>query len=166
MSTIAYALITGGGQREGDPGTGTRAGVNTYVVTMAALVPAEVLALHALFLSVTTNTTPAAAATLAATRIADPSTLSKAFYGLIVLCVVLYVAPRLITHKWVRLDFARSVIPPLAFVTWTMLQKATAFDAVCDLAEAPRTVSALFVAVLWGLGAAWLGYQVEQPQPV
>jgi hypothetical protein len=37
-----------------------------------------------------------------------------------------------------------AVAPPAAFVTWTMLQRSTSFDAVApDMASAPRTVVAL-----------------------
>ena len=57
MSTIAYAQFTT--RREAAaPGTSTSAsppGVKTYVDALAALVPAEVLTLHALILSVTTK---------------------------------------------------------------------------------------------------------------
>jgi hypothetical protein len=123
------------------------------------LVPAEVLSLHAVILSVTTKTVNAT------TQIIAPDTLAGAFYGLIVLSIVLYVAPRLMARKWDRMDYLRAVIPPLAFIGWTMLQRATAFDAIFPgMDEATRTVLALFLGVLLGLLAAALAYRADQKQ--
>jgi hypothetical protein len=162
MSTLGYQALTTN-RDKAIPGTSTSQsppGVSTYVDAFAALVPAEALSLHALILSVTTKTSNAT------TQITEPETLSWAFYGLIILCAVLYVAPRLVSRKWDRLDYLRIAIPPLAFVGWTMLQKSTAFDAVLPgLGEAPRTVIALFLGVLLGLGAAALAYKADQKHP-
>ena len=160
MSTLAYASLTA--RREAAPQETSKResppGVGSYVDAMAALVPAEVLSLHALILSVTTETKGNT------TTIVDGGTLSGAFLGLIVLSVVLYVAPRI--QKWGRLDFVRAAIPPLAFVVWTMLQRATAFDAVApQLDPAPRTVIALFVAVILGLVAAGLANKADKQPP-
>jgi hypothetical protein len=119
---------------------------------MAALVPAEVLTLHALVLAVTTQTNGHA------TTITDAATLRWAFFGLLGLSAGFYVVPRLLARHWDRFDWLRAAIPPLAFVAWTMLQRATAFDALLPgVANAPRTVSALFVAVLLGAAATALG---------
>jgi hypothetical protein len=137
MSTIAYASLTTA-RLKAMPNTSEKQsppGVSTYVDALAALVPAEVLTLHAVILSVTTKTDSAI------TQIIAPGTLFWAFFGLIALSILLYVISRLRAGKLDRLDFMRAAIPPLAFVGWTMLQRATAFDAVCaSLAEAPRTV--------------------------
>lgn len=162
MSTLAYAAFTTK-REQAAPNTSTSQsppGVSTYVDAFAALVPAEVLTLHALILPVTTRTVNAA------TEITHPGTLSWAFLGLLLLSVVLYVAPRLVAGKWDRLDYLRTAIPPLAFVGWTMLQRATAFDAVFpNLAEAPRTVGALFLGVVLGLVAVALAYKADQKNP-
>jgi uncharacterized membrane protein len=135
--------------------------VSTYVDALAALVPAEVLTLHAVILTFTTKTDAGA------TSITDKETLAYAFYGLIALAVLLYVVGRLIAKKWDRLDYLRVIIPPLAFVGWTMLQRATAFDAVApsNLREAGRMVIALFLGVLLGLLAAGLAYKADQKEP-
>jgi hypothetical protein len=159
MSTWAYAALTTRREESPPDRTTTTAppGVSTYIDALAALVPAEVLALHAVIISVTTKTTQSV------TSITARGTLSWAFYGLIVLCVVLYVVPRLTGGKWDRYDFLRAAIPPLAFVAWTMLQRPTAFDVVWpSLTEAPRTVSALFLAVLLGLLATATAYKADQ----
>jgi hypothetical protein len=160
MSTLAYAALTTK-REQGPPGTTTSQsppGVNTYVDALAALVPAEVLMLHGMILTVTTKTVDAK------TEVTAKSTLSWAFVCLILLSIILYVVPRvLVTRQWVGLDYFRVAIPPLAFVGWTMLQKATAFDAVAPgLTEAPRTVIALFLAVVLGLAASVLATKADQ----
>lgn len=157
MSTLAYAQFTNR-REEAVPGTSTSQnspGVSTFVDALAALVPAEVLTLHALILSVTTTTADKV------TTISDPATLRWAFAGLIVLSIVLYVVPRF--GKWELLDYLRASIPPLAFVGWTMLQRSTAFDAIAPgMGDAPRTVTGLFLGVLLGLLAAALASKADQ----
>jgi hypothetical protein len=127
MSTLAYAQLTTK-REEAPPRTSSSQsppGVKTYVDTFAALVPAEVLTLHAMILSATTkietNTT----------IITATETLTWAFYGLLIVSIGLYVAPRLLAKERNHLDWIRMLIPPLALVGWTMLQRTTAFDAVC-----------------------------------
>lgn len=162
MSTLAYAAFTTSREKAQLHTSTTTAppGVGFYVDALTALVPAEVLSLHAVILSVTTKTVNAT------TQITDPQTLQAAFVGLFLLAAGLYVAARLLAKKWDRLDFVRMFIPPLAFVGWTMLQRATAFDAVFPtLQDAPRTVFALFLGVILGLVAAALAYKADQKVP-
>ncbi|HET6421903.1 MAG TPA: hypothetical protein VFG19_17220 [Geobacteraceae bacterium] len=162
MSTLAYAHFTTK-REEAQPGTSLKSsspGVATYVDALAALVPAEVLTLHGLILSVTTKVENDA------TRVTAPETLSWAFLGLILVSIGLYAAPRLFARKWDKLDWLRMAIPPLAFIGWTMLQRVTAFDAVFpQLPDASRTVIALFLAVILGAGATTLAYKADQKQP-
>ena len=101
MSTLAYAALTT--KRDDAPpnpssSTSSSTGVRTYVDALAALVPAEVLTLHALMLSVTTQVVGAQ------TTITEPDTLVWALVGLLVLSVGLYAAPRIFAKKWDRLD--------------------------------------------------------------
>ncbi len=182
MSTLAFAAFTNR-REEAEPGTSSSQnppGVSTFVDALAALVPTEVLTLHALILSVTTTTVEPASTTTAAvsttvaqaaasaagkiTTITDPTTLKWAFAGLIVMSIVLYIVPRL--KNWGMLDYVRVAIPPLAFVAWTMLQRSTAFDAVAPLfTDARRTVAGLFLATLLGLLAATLARKADQENP-
>lgn len=159
MSTLAYAELTN--KRDvATPGTSESSsppGVKTYVDALAALVPAELLTLHALIISVTTKVAGDT------TTIEDAKTLNFAFWGLFVLGAILYAAPRLLEKKWDKLDWIRFLIPPLAFAGWTMLQRATAFDAAFpELAESPRTVAALFLAVIVAGLATALAYKADQ----
>ena len=65
MSTLAYAQLTNA-REAAPPGTSTitgRPGMQTYLDAFAALVPAEVLTLHALVISVTTEIPKVAKAT-------------------------------------------------------------------------------------------------------
>jgi hypothetical protein len=169
MSTLVYGAMTN--KRESaQPGTSTTSsspGIKTYADAFAALVPAEVLSLHALILASTTKVTESTAKTLgSSTLISDPITLGNAFWGLIILSVVLYVGSRLMSKMWDRLDYIRMLIPPLAFIGWTMLQRATAFDAAFPtVGEGPRTVIALFLGVVLGLAASALAYKMDQKQP-
>ncbi len=165
--------------------------VNGYVEATAALVPTEVLTLHALILSATTkiipgNTTdvpsnPAVAAALDATAadsstitiISDTASLEIAFWVLAAISVALYLVPRL-HAAWTTAkekstswraqmgaaDWARAAIPPLAFTAWTMLQRATAFDAAFpQLTESQRTVFGLLLAAVVIGAASWLAYK-------
>jgi hypothetical protein len=157
MSTLAYAEFTNK-REEAVPGSSSSQnppGVSTYVDALAALVPAEVLTLHALFLPVTTKVENAT------TTVIDPVTLQWAFAGLIVLSILLYAVPRF--RKWGKLDYLRAAIPPLAFVGWTMLQRSTAFDAVApSIRDAPRTVIGLFLGVVLGMVASALANKADQ----
>lgn len=159
MSTIAYAQFTSARARA-TPGTSSEQsppGAGIYVDTLASLVPAEVLALHGAVLAVTTKT---AAGVIS---IDAPTTLFWTFFGALALSWILYVVSRLLLGKWDQWDYLRMLFPPLAFVAWTMLQKATAFDAVCpSLGNAPRTAIAVFAAVGLGAASAALAYKADQ----
>ena len=165
MSTLAYAALTTK-REQATPGTSTSAappGVKSYIDALAALVPAEVLTLHGVILSFTTSKELDQAKT-SVTKITEPDTLFWSFFAFLALSILLYVVPRL--RIWDRLDYLRAIIPPIAFVAWTMLQRATAFDAVSpQLGAAPRTVIALFVAVILGVLAAVLANSADQKKP-
>jgi len=157
MSTLAYAALTTSREQSPPNSSTSPPGVSTYVDAVAALVPAEVLTLHALILSVTTETAGGI------TKITAATTLFWAFLGLTVLSCMVYIAPRLLKGNWDRLDYIRAAIPALSFIGWTMLQRTTAFDAVASkMGGAPRTVIALFLAFVLGPMAAALAYKADQ----
>ncbi|MBX3714043.1 MAG: hypothetical protein KF800_18935 [Lysobacter sp.] len=169
--------------------------VSGYVEATAALVPTEVLTLHALILGATTQTVPArmidtatraaitgapepdGAASGTITIISDAGTLEIAFWALALISMALYLVPRLYAAwtaaKTARTswraqmgaaDWARAAIPPLAFTAWTMLQRATAFDATFPhLTESQRTVFGLLLAAVVIAAAAWLAYKPTPP---
>lgn len=179
-----------GKQTQGEPGN-----VSGYVEAMAALVPSEVLTLHALILSATTRIIPAKEADGAAksvatgstdivnttsnsiTVISDASSLAIAFWVLALISIALYLVPRLYAAStaakeaktsWQAqmgaADWARAAVPPLAFTAWAMLQRATAFDAVCGgLTDSQRTVFGLLLAAVMIAVASWLAYKPAPP---
>jgi hypothetical protein len=175
MSTFAYAQLTN--TREASPpGTSTTTaspGIKTYVDAFAALVPAEVLTLHALVISVTTETAQKAVSTgsekMETVTTILPSakgTLEVAFWVLVLLSIALYVAPRYLGGKWDKFDWIRVAIAPLAFLGWTMLQRATAFDAAfSEVSSIPRTVFALFLGAVLGAVTAGLAMKADVKQP-
>ena len=165
MSTLAYASVTTTRDRTE---SGKDSGISTYVDAMAALVPAEVLALHALVVSATAETSIDPTTEAVNVQIMAPETLLGAFWGLFALAVVLFVVPRLVRKTWKTLDLVRMFIPPLAYVVWTMLQEATAFEPIArslELGSAPRTVIALFGASVLGLIASLLAMTAEKSDP-
>jgi len=176
MSTLAYAQLTNA-REAAEPGTSTttnKPGMQTYLDAFAALVPAEVLTLHALIISVTTEIPKvmkagaAAAASVAAARILPDAiqTLEYSFWGLVATSAALYAAPRLMGGKWDTYDWLRVLIAPLAFVGWTMLQRTTAFDAAFpSMQQAPRTVIALFLGALLGAVTAGLALKADKKTP-
>lgn len=142
-----------------------------YVEALAALIPAEVMTLHALILTATTRIDPRT--TPGTTTIVDVPTLLAAFWGLAALSMLLYLMPRLyaawkagIADKtgWRAqmdvADWVRAFIPPLAFTAWTMLQRVTAFDAAFPrCTESQRTVAGLFLAAILIACASWLAFK-------
>lgn len=146
--------------------------MRSFVDTLTALVPAEVLAAHAAILSATTTTTNSkGTGGKSTTTINDPATLKWSFFALAALSVALYIFPRWGKGNWGGLDYVRAVIPPLAFTGWTMLQKGSAFDAVApSLSIGERTAIAVIGAALLSGAAARLAYKADltsnQPPPV
>ncbi len=168
MSSMLYGAISA--KREAAPAgqsTDTSApGVGTYIDALAALVPAEVLGLHAIILSFCTKTNNGA------TEITESSTLKWAFWVLLVLATLLFAAGRWqakapgVKSPVLLMTLVQAVIPAAAFVAWTMLLKVSAFDAVASgLATGARDTIAVVAAVVLGVIAGLLGYKLNQASP-
>jgi hypothetical protein len=127
----------------------------------AALIPAEVLTLHALIISATTQLKDGASTILPDAKL----TLQVSFWGLVAMSAALYAVPRYTGGKWDKFDWIRVSIAPLAFVGWTMIQRTTAFDAVSGLGQPPRTVIALFLGAVLGAIAAALALKADKKKP-
>jgi hypothetical protein len=171
MSSMLYGAIAA--KREAaEPGDSTNQappGVGTYIDALAALVPAEVLGLHAVILTFCTKT---AGGTKAVTAITEPTTLKWAFWALLVLAPLLFIAGRWraqtpgLKSPSLGTTFLQTLIPAAAFVAWTMLLKVSAFDAVdSGLATGARDTIAVIAAVVLGVIAAQLGYKLNQAKP-
>jgi len=163
MSTVAYAQLTN--SRHAAAATGTASpGIGRYADALAALVPAEILAAHAVIISVTTTITPEKI-----TTIDHRQQLSVAFWALMFLSMVAYAIPRYFggrpNSRWEWWDCIRILIPPAAFTGWTMLQRPTAFDAVFPTFDVTwRTVIAIIGALFLGFVAGGLAYKPDQKQ--
>jgi hypothetical protein len=164
MSTFVYAALTAK-RKQAEPGKSFDAeppGMKSYVDTVAALVPAEVLAIHALILPMATKSEIKDGQ--AVTTITDPGGLKLTFVVLILACLVLY----FLVHrkKWDWWDVARIAVAPLAFVCWTMLQKTTAFDAVAPgFNLASRYALALAGAAVLAAASVLLARTADAKQP-
>ena len=157
MSTLLYGSMTA--QREqSKPGTSSspdpapdkgKPGVNKLVDTVAALVPVEVLAGHALILgAVAERTDPSKGPTVITIARGNLDIAKYSWIGLIVAAAALYAIGHLRSgRKWDASDFLRLAVPPLAFVSWTALQSGTLFDAVAEWTSVSRTVLGVFIAL-------------------
>jgi hypothetical protein len=166
VSTLAYAQVEK--LREAAPaGTSTTTAApktRTWLDVVVALVPAEVLAVHAFVISEftkTSETTDADGEAVTQTVIENESALQWAFWLLIFAAVALYLIQKKGTLGLI--DVVKAAIPAFAFVLWTMLQQNTAFDAVVsDIDEGVRTVVAVVGAVLLGALAQRLGVKSDK----
>jgi hypothetical protein len=122
--------------------------------TLAALVPAELLVLHATVLSVTTETK------LGKFVITEPGVLRFSFWALIVAIVAYYAIIK--ASNWDGWDYVRMLIPAVAFVGWTMLQKNSAFDAEFTIKDALRIVVPAIVGFLLAGAARSLAYKADE----
>lgn len=126
-------------------------GVSSFVDAMAALVPAEVLLAHGILIELGTRTQEAPGGE-SVTTITEPGALKTLFIALLVTSLALYVIGHM--RSWQGVDFLRMLFPPLAFAAWTMLQKATMFDAWGpDWSAIARTGTALVIALIVGAAA-------------
>lgn len=165
MSIIAYARMTRrreesrpeepGSTRTllADGGKPTPVGKAT-IDAFAALVPAEILIAHATILQVTTETDGDV------TRITEPGALRFAFWSLLVVSMLLYAIAK--APKFDPLDGVRVLIPAASFVGWTMVQKATAFDAVFSMNAAMRITIPVLGGLLVAAGATALAYKADE----
>jgi hypothetical protein len=149
MSTLTYAALTEK-RLESEPNESTKGagpGVSTYVDTLAALVPAEVLTAHAAILTFTCKTQATSGETT--TTITEPDTLRLCFWLLLFLSIAIYAVGRALARSWDKWDFVRMLIPPLAFVCWTMVQRSTAFEALhLPISDPPRRSVAIIGALV------------------
>jgi hypothetical protein len=156
MSALLYGALTR--KREEAPaGASTEAkppGLKTYVDALAALVPAEVLALHALVIGRATKTDNGPTSITAAPQ------LIFFFWFLVILSAALYVVGlRTIPLGW---NLVRMTIPPLAFLGWTMLQPTTVAP---HFAADWRWAIGLALAAGLALVAAALGGVADRKPP-
>jgi len=180
MSTVAFGALTTRREKS-DSGTSKTVqppGLNSYIDILAALVPAEVLAIHALIIAAVTTTNPRGQ-----TQITQPATLRLAFWLLAGLAVALFVLGRQPSPtpagqqqsgarvpRWQRLewqDLIRALIPPLAFVGWTMLEPTSVWNVVdTGMSSGTRMLIAMVGAIfLAAVTKALTSHSDNKPSP-
>jgi len=145
MSSVAFgALTTRREMSSSDTSKSTQPpGLNSYIDILASLVPAEVLAIQAIVLSIVATSNAHGQ-----TQITDATTARWAFWLLLVLSSVLFVlgrgsAPAVhdpTRPQWEWQDAIRLLIPPIAFVGWTMLEPVSVWNAVAPHVSAGMRV--------------------------
>ena len=181
MSTVAFGALTTRREKSdsGTSKTDQPPGLNSYIDILAALVPAEVLAIHAIIIAAVTTTSSGGQ-----TQITQPGTLRLAFWLLAGLAAVLFVLGRRpaptpadvlqqsgsSVPRWQHLewqDLIRVAIPPAAFVGWTMLEPTSAWNVVVpDMSTGTRTLIALVGAVLLAaVTKAMASHSDNKPSP-
>jgi hypothetical protein len=164
MSTLVYAGLTR--RRKEAPRRTSKdespPGVKTYVDALTALVPAEVLGLHALALALFTQTRDDGRNQTVWT-ITERGSLQIAFFVMIAVAIILYVTAA--RDVWENMDYLRVCIPPLAFVGWTMIQDNTAFDGLVDWHSQLRFFIPAAAAVALGTLAAGLARKADEDPP-
>jgi hypothetical protein len=181
MSTVAFGALTTRREKS-DSGTSKSAqppGLNSYIDILAALVPAEVLAIHALIIAAATTTNPQGQ-----TRITQPGTLRLAFWLLVGLAVALFVLGRQPAPTpgderkqsggsvpfWQHLewqDLIRGAIAPFAFIGWTMLEPTSVWSVVDKgMSSGTRLLIAIVGAVfLAAVTKALVSHSDKKPSP-
>jgi hypothetical protein len=174
MSSIVYGALNA--KREQAPAKESKQdkppGMSTYVDMVAALVPAEVLAANAFLLTFFVN--KSGEGDEAVTKITEPGPVKLMFWLSILASILLYFLGDRVKKtgdgesrgRFANLNWLRALIPAVAYVLWTMLQKSTAFDAVFpDVSEGIRVVIAVFAALFVGAAAKKLGDQSDELAP-
>jgi len=117
MSAILYGKLVRKQTEDAVKGAAVKgdAGENKLATAIAALIPAEIIALHGLVLSRTTTT-----GADGSTAITQPETLKWSLIVLLVVTVGVYLIGRGL-KDWQNLDYIRAVVPPFAFLAWTGL---------------------------------------------
>ena len=153
LSTVAFAQLAASRQQT-DP-SAPQKGPGKYADILAAIIPAEVIAAHAFIVS---SATEVKSVTIAGkpeqvTDVTDPAALKVAFFGLVLASIVLYAMTKLSTSaRWHAWDYVRMMIPPTAFVAWTLVTEPSAFDGFDqgDLNDTTQIAVGVVAAVILG----------------
>lgn len=170
MSAFLYGRLEG--RREGSGAEESTKdvppGLRTYVEVFVGLVPSEVLVAASVFVAAFTDTKKGRDGTTTLV-ITDRSSLKIAFFGLVILALVLYVLGHVKfgqeTNRWDRWDTLRMLIPPAAFVGWTMAQRPSPmFDAVTNISDGKKLLIVVFGGIILGVAAPLLGIKADHKE--
>ncbi|GLZ31950.1 hypothetical protein Lesp02_41380 [Lentzea sp. NBRC 105346] len=155
MSTILYAQRTVS-RYTAKPGETSRPAL--VLDAVAALVPAEVLAAHALIIPMlTTKAMTAQGEVVTVISQANAATLGWVFWALLLLASGVYLVGRVGQNLFHRGDFMRMLIPPAAFVCWAMMMQSTVFDGAYPAVDTgARNAGAILGVITLGVLAGVL----------
>jgi IPT/TIG domain len=162
MSSLVYGIVTA--KRTAAPAGQSQAasapGFGTYIDALAALVPAEALAVYAgVVIPYSTQTVSVHGRDM--TVISDPSLLEWSCAGLLALSSLLYLVGRQ-QVPFNLSDVPRLFIPPMAFTAWMLVQNPGVWDIWWPGSSiGERTVIAAFGAIVLGIAASLLGQQAD-----
>lgn len=147
------------------------------VDVVAALVPAEIIAAHALIVGAvsTKSTDPKTGEVTTSLNPAHLAGDARCWWILVGAAAVLYLVGHVGANLWATpkrsfdlLDLVRMFIPALAFGVWTMVQQGTLFDAV-DLFDSWSTTDRAAIGAIVGLvliaAATLLAYKADAAVP-
>jgi hypothetical protein len=138
-------------------------GVKDYVDALAAIVPAEVLAAHAVILTFTTR--KASASGEHGAVISDPAALRVAFVCLVLMSAGFYLVGRRPTRVTIDVVVG-AALPALAFVAWTMILPTSAFDALAPgVSFAMREVIGVLAAIVLPVAGTLLAGALDVTPP-
>jgi len=165
MSSMVYGALTGRRKRSPENKTTKEKapGLGLWVDSFAAVVPAEVLVLHAYVLKACTD----------GTQITHKGALALSFYALLIACAVFYCLGQWSQGKWRiqdsavwdRWDVPRLFIVELAFFGWMMAQKPSALDAAWPMMpDILKIIGLPFLAVFVGAFGLYLQNQANRAE--
>jgi hypothetical protein len=163
MSSLVYGIVTAkrAVAPAGESQTTAAPAMRTYIDALAALVPAEALAVYAgIVVPYATHAVPVQGKKV--TVISDPNLLGWGCAGLLALSSLLYAVGRKNTklRGW---DVLRFLIPSAAFAAWLLVQNPGVWDVWWPGSSmGERVLIAVIAAVVLGILASALGYQVDQ----
>lgn len=149
MSSLAYGHLTSRRELTSTGVEQPRRALSRWLDVVAAIVPAEALAIQVVVVDLATTTSRDINGNVV-TAISNPGVLRIAFGVLFVLSGVLYAASHLLQSRpWHGLDWIRSLLPPFAFLAWTLAMKASVIDAVApDITDTIRNLVAFGLGVI------------------
>jgi hypothetical protein len=140
--------------------------MNTYIGMLAALVPAEALALYAgIVIPYATRANSIHGKKM--TVISNPGLLEWSCAGLLALSSLLYAVGRKKANLHPLRDVLRSLVPPMAFAAWMLAQTPGVWDLWWPGSSVgERVVVAAFAAAVLGILASALGNLADRPPGV
>ena len=162
MSSLVYGIVTA--KRAAAPAeqsqTTVAPAMGTYIDTLAALVPAEALALYAgIVIPYTTQTASVNGKNV--TVISNPSLLGWSCAGLLALSSLLFVVGRK-NAPFGPADILRVFIPPMALTAWMLVQNPGVWDIWWPGSSiGEHAVIAAFTAIVLGITANALGQRAD-----